>query len=46
MARMLLDRLQSSQDYRQSIFRKKLNYLQRRDCLPMLFLGVILQENQ
>ena len=22
------------------------NYLQRKDCLPMLLLGVILQENQ
>lgn len=46
MTRISLGRLQNSLDYRLSIFRKILNYLQRKDCFPMLFQDVILQENQ
>ena len=36
--RISLDRLQSSLDYHRSIFRKMLNCLPRRACLPMIFI--------
>ena len=38
--------LQNSPGSHRSTFRKMLNYLPRKDCLPMLFLVVILQENR
>ena len=46
MIRISLDGLQNSPGSHRSTFRKMLNYLPRKDCLPMLFLVVILQENR